>query len=147
MLLQKGGEELLEEYNSEEAKKRKLLREKKWKKKDGAWKRMVNTTEHVEEAEDKKPAAVQRVEPNEVNVEEAEDKKPAAEQRATRPQRTKLQGQIISTQETILVAEKAGKNNQVLDENQSLQWGGTGTSAQNEVLWLQKSHHHLLHQG
>ena len=71
---------------------------------------------------DKKPAAVQRVEPNEANVEEAEDKMPAAEQRATQPQNTKLQGQIISTQETILVAEKAGKNNEVLDENQSLQW-------------------------
>ena len=61
------GVELLQEYKREEAKQRKLLRDKKWKTKDGAWKRMVDTTEHVEEAEDKKPAAVQRVEPKEIN--------------------------------------------------------------------------------
>jgi len=90
----------------------------------------VYTTENVEEAEDKKPAAVQRVE----DVEEEEDKKPAAEDRATQPQMTKLQktnlqGQNISTLEAILGAEKGCKKNEVWDENQSPQRGGTGTSA------------------
>ena len=41
MLLEKGGVELLQEYKREEAKKRKLRRDKKRKKEDGAWKRMV----------------------------------------------------------------------------------------------------------
>ena len=45
----------------------------------------------------------------------------ATVQRAMHPQKTKLQGQIISTQEVVLFAEKAGKNNEVLDENQSQQ--------------------------
>ena len=86
---------------------------------------------------------MQWVEPNEVNntedVEEAEDKKPAAEHRATQQQKTKLQGQKICTQEAILVAEKACKNNEVLDENQSQQWGGTGTSAQEAIIITSQS--------
>ena len=94
----------------------------------------VYTTENVEEAEDKKPAAVQRVE----DVEEEEDKKPAAEDRAMRPQKTKLQntklqGHIVSKQEVNLIAKKAGDNNEVWDETWSLQWGGTGTSAQEAI--------------
>ena len=40
MLLEKGGEEILQEYLREEAKKRQFLRDKKWKKEDDAWKRM-----------------------------------------------------------------------------------------------------------
>ena len=94
----------------------------------------VYTTENVEEAEDKKPAAVQWVE----DVEEEEDKKPAAEDRATQPQMTKLQkanlqGQNISTLGAILGAEKGCKKNEVWDENQSPQRGGTGTSAQEAI--------------
>ena len=66
---------------------------------------------------------------------EEEDKKPAANDRAakgtaTQQQKTNLQGQRISTQEAILVAEKGCNKNEVWDENQSQQWGGTGTSAQ-----------------
>ena len=162
----------MQEYKREEAKQRKLLRDKKWKMKDGAWKRMVDTTEHVEEAEDKKlaaeqrvqpkeektaqvdttenveeaedkkPAAEQRVQPNEEktapvdtteNVEEAEDKKPAAKHMAAQQPEANLEVQNISTLEAILVAEKGCKNNEVWDENQSLQWGGTGTSAQEAI--------------
>ena len=111
----------------------------------------------MEEAEDKKPAAVQRVEPNEVNtpedVEEAEEKKPTAKHRATLQQKTRLQGQKLFTQEAILFAEKEGKINEVLDENQSQQWGGTGTNAQDAIIINsqspiadKKGSHHWLHE-
>ena len=86
------------------------------------------------ETDDKKPAAVQRIE----DLEEEEDKKPAAEDRAMQPQKTKLQktnleGQKISTLEAILGAEKGCEIKEVWDENWSLQWGGTGTSAQEAI--------------
>ena len=67
-------------------------------------------------------------------MEEAGDKKPAAEHRATQQQKTKLQGPKLSTHEAILFAEKEGKINEVLDENQSQQWGGTGTTAQDAII-------------
>ena len=82
-----------------------------------------------------KPAAVQRAE----DVEEEEDKKPAAEDRATQPQKTKLQGHIVSKQEVNLIARKAGDNNEVWDETWSLQWGGTGTSAQEAIMITSQS--------
>ena len=99
----------------------------------------VDHEKKTEEAEDKKLAAVQRVE----DVEE-EDKKLAAKDRAakdrsTQQQKTNLQGQRISTQEAILVAEKGCKKNEVWDENQSQQWGGTGTSAQEAIIITSQS--------
>ena len=62
----------------------------------------VDHEEKMEEADDRKPAAVQWVE----DVEEEEDKKPAAKDRATQPQKTKLQGHIVSSQEVNLFAKK-----------------------------------------
>ena len=51
-------------------------------------------------------------------MEEAEDQEPAAEQRAMQLQKIKLLGHIVSSQEANLFAEKAGGNNEALDENQ-----------------------------
>ena len=67
-------------------------------------------------------------------MEEEEDRKPAAKDRAMLQQKTNLQGQRISTLETILVAEKGCKKNEVWDENQSQHCGGTGTSAQEAII-------------
>ena len=40
----------------------------------------------------------------------------------------------IYAQEPNLFAKKAGNKNEALDENQSQQWGGTGTSAQEAII-------------
>ena len=46
-------------------------------------------------------------------MEEEEDKKPAAKDRATQPQKTKLQGHIVSSREVNLFAKKAGDNDDI----------------------------------
>ena len=62
----------------------------------------------------------------------------------------------VSPQAAILFAKMAGKNNEALDKNQSQQWGGTGTSAQEAIIInsqshiankKQGSHHWLQEQG
>ena len=72
-------------------------------------------------------------------MEEPEDKKPAAEQRAMQLQKTTLLGHIVSSQEANLFARKAGDNNKALDENQSQQWKGTGSSAQEAIIITSQS--------